>query len=100
MDKLPICLAINSGYARVAALEYSFLLPKMHRSCIDKKKRIDMFQNLFQGYENFAKPTKFWEYEQKSTFNLYCDSILDDFSISCRSWKPKELRVEYTVFFN
>ena len=62
MDKLPIYLAFNCGYARVAGLEYYFLVPGRHRSCVDKEKRIDKFQNLFRGYENFAKPAEFWEY--------------------------------------
>ncbi len=78
MDKLPISLAFNCGYARVAGLEYSFLVPGRHRSSIDRKKRIDKFKNIFQGYENFARPAEFWENEHKSTFNRYCDSILDD----------------------
>ncbi len=96
MDKLPISFSINCGYARVSALEYSFLVPGKHRSCIDKKKRIDKFQNLFQGYTIFARPPSFWQNETISHFDRYCGSILDDFSTSCRS---KELRVEYTFFF-
>ncbi len=91
MDRLPISLAINCGYAGVAALEYSFLVPSKLISCIDKKKRIDKFQNLFQGYANFARPATFWENQSNSKF---CSFILDDFSASCRNWK--ELRVEYT----
>ncbi len=100
MDKLPISLSINCGYARVAALEYSFLVLGKHRSCIDKKKRIDKFQSLFHGYENFARPATFWENRPISPFDRYCNSILDDFSKSCCNWKPKELRVEYTSSFS
>ena len=99
-DKFPISLAFNCGYARVAALEYSFIRRGKSRVSIDRETRIKEFKNLFQDYENFARPAEFWhlsQYETKSTFNRYCDSVLDDFLLN---WKSKEHREQYKCTFS
>ncbi len=48
MDKTPVSLAFNCGYARVATLEYSFVHRFKKRSSIDRETRIEKFQNLFR----------------------------------------------------
>ena len=61
MDKIPVSLAFNCGYARVAAIEYSCVGRGKTRSSINRETRIEKFQNLFRDYENFARPqTEFW----------------------------------------
>ena len=58
MDKIPVSLAFNCGYARVAAIEYSFVGRGKSRSSINRETRIEKF---FRDYENFAKlQTEFW----------------------------------------
>ena len=100
MDKNSLSLSFNCGYARVAALEYSFTKRGKPRSSIDRAKRIEMFQKLFRDRVNFTRPTEFWSMPQNetvSTFNRYCDSVLDDF---VTRWKPKEHREEYKSKFS
>ncbi len=101
MDKTPISLAFNCGYARVATLEYSFVHRGKKRSSLDRESRIEKFQNLFRDNEHFARPTEFWHrphpYESKSLFNRYCESVLHDFA---SKWTPIEHRKEYKINFS
>ena len=100
MDKTPIPIAFNCGYARVAVFEYSVITKGKSRSSICEEKRKEKFQKLFHDHEALFRPDGFWNTrltKQGSPFNRYCDFVMDNFA---KKWKSKVYRVQYTSTFS
>ena len=101
MDDSSRALAINCGYYRVAVFQCSRVQRGRSRSSIDKEKRREKIQQLFEGIEGFVRPTEFWDNNSlklKNSFEGHCASVLDWFRLR---WNPNQsARQEYTDVFS
>ena len=97
MDRTPISLLINCGYARVAVFEFSAVKRGKSRFFLNREERAEKFQKVFANCSSFARPDEYWVDTVKSNFNRHCDYILDCFT---KKWNSNSTRVQYLETFS
>ena len=80
MDRTPVSLLFDCGYARVAVSEFSAVKRGKSRCSLNREERAEKFQKLFANCSSFARPDEYWVYTVKSDFNRHYDYILDCFT--------------------
>ena len=97
MDRTPVSLLFDCGYARVAVFEFLAVKRGKSRCSLNREERAEKFQKLFANCSSFARPDEYWVDTVKSDFNRHCDYILDCFT---KKWNSNSTRVQYLETFS